>query len=311
MIFVNGGRLLRMVREGAKTKTEGGIIMAASRFAVDGDTYWKIRGKMLDIERQVRQKGGCPLNPRQLLGALQAIGEGRFAQDPASALVLPQRPPLIHGMFANLETQIANMRKWNERRRWGFTSADFVLGDPPAWPDDRLVAVVLVPYLPDHKGVTGIQRTFDELWEVTSRRQPNRDRWSEVRSDPQHLTLLDGITHTPGLRWEVIDLGANWDKQNGIAPNTVRSPASSPHAGILAATAHHPRWVRKMDSTTVPFVWAPGYRLAVPGRVPRVPIVGWSRDERLVHLRALWDDRRVPDYAVPRFRSPSLAGSGT
>ncbi len=219
-----------------------------------------------------------------------------------AAAAVRQKPQLIHGLFAPPTVQIANVREWNARRGWGFTDEDFVrLGEAPVWPEERLVAVTLVPYLDT------VQATFDALWEIAASRQKACFRWEHLFSDPGHLFLLDGITH-PGkcLRWEVIDLGANWDKKNGIAPETVRSAATSPHAGILAAASHSPKWVRVMDGVAVPFVWLPGYMAtaSVPGYVPRqrVPIFYFDFDIREVSLHARTSVDRFPRCAVPALR---------
>jgi len=211
----------------------------------------------------------------------------------------PPRPHLVHGLFVSTKDQVANIQEWNAKRSWGFVEADFTnLPPAPAWPADRLTAVVLVPYLET------VQRTLDELWQITGARQKNRWRWEKLLSDVEHLTLLDGVEHKPGLRWEVIDLGANWDKKDGIAPATVRSAASSPHAGIIAAGAHFPRWVRAMDRKNVPYAWAPGYVANIPKERPwcSVVVVGFDRvNNSQVNLDAGGNGQCDPRCAVPVF----------
>ena len=48
------------------------------KFNVNGEQYFNIDGKILEIKRQIRQKGGSSLNPKLVELALQDIIEGRF-----------------------------------------------------------------------------------------------------------------------------------------------------------------------------------------------------------------------------------------
>ncbi len=45
---------------------------------VTGDQYYILDGKLLEITRQLRQKGGYPYDLQQLEEALQAVIEGQF-----------------------------------------------------------------------------------------------------------------------------------------------------------------------------------------------------------------------------------------
>ncbi len=246
--------------------------------------------------------------PRQFSGAMMRLEKVAVWLDPQRATVKPSpvtarpNPELVHGLFVPSDVQIKNVKCWNQRSGWGFSEEDFAkLPPPPAWPDSPLVAVVLTPYLPDTPEVKGVQRTFDEHWAIAAARQRNSWRWDELLSDPEHLQLFPGITHEPGLRWEVVDLGANWDPKNDIAPLAVRSPERSPHAAILAAAAHHPVWVRQMDGVTIPYVWLSGYQVTVPGRSAwqHVPWLYWDRGSRQVQLSADLRDDCYGSTAVP------------
>lgn len=65
----------------------------AAKFAVTGDQFVVVDDRMRDIKRQLRLKGGSPLDPEQVAKALQWIVEGRFeittseeaVEEPASA----------------------------------------------------------------------------------------------------------------------------------------------------------------------------------------------------------------------------------
>lgn len=60
----------------------------AAKFAVTGDQYRRIDRRLREIQRQLDQEGGSPLDPKLVAGALQQIVEGRFeVQDAGSTIV--------------------------------------------------------------------------------------------------------------------------------------------------------------------------------------------------------------------------------
>ncbi len=225
---------------------------------------------------------------------------------------------LIHGLFTKPHAQIARMREWNREFGWGIPEGDFAAAEKsvPAWPKEKLVAVVLVPDLPanpneDGTVTYGFERTFHELWARASAEQDAG--WRYDNAGPVRLGLLKGIEHNPGIRWEVIDLGC----QRYCKPCDVRHPDRSPHAGILAAAALHPEWIKAMDGTNVPYVFAPGYVARTPDdrlgfdihviRQPEseewrgVPFVNFNRYDRVLRLLDIEDDFHGSDWAVPSF----------
>lgn len=223
------------------------------------------------------------------------------------ALMRHPRFTLIHGLFTSTEKQITRMRAWNKEFGWGIPDEAFAAAEKsvPAWPEEKLVAVVLVPYLADKKAeddtvTTGLERTFHELWMCAKAEQDANWRWHGYdKAGSDRLRLLKGIEHKVGLRWEVIDLGCQRNKK----PMDVRSSKSSPNAGILAAAALHPQWVKSMDGDKVPYVWIPGYEVQVPVYDPwaGVPNLFFSRVGRKIRLDYCWDDGCDPGWAVPSF----------
>ncbi|MFH1098656.1 MAG: hypothetical protein V1723_01910 [Candidatus Uhrbacteria bacterium] len=253
---------------------------------------------------------------RQHLAALREHFTPQLAaarENVAVPMVAHQRPRLIYGLYAPPDIQLVNVRKWNVRHKWGIPEAWFTnLGPVPEWPKDRLACVTLEVALPDQpekkdaQGVTipaipGYIRTVCGFWGIISAQHPNHRKYEQLLLDEEHLLLLDEATYKPGLRWRVLDLGANWDKTNGIVPATVRNPLTSPNVDGFAALAHHPRFVRRMDGVKVPYLWIAGFRVMVPGdgTPRRVPIVGWGRGARQVALYTYWDGHRSPCYSVP------------
>lgn len=119
------------------------------------------------------------------------------------------------------------------------------------------------------------------------------------KAGPERLRLLSGIEHKVGLRWEVIDLGCQRNKK----PMDVRSSKSSPNAGILAAAALHPNWVKSMDGDKVPYVWIPGYEVQVPDEGPwtNVPDLFFDRGRREIQLYYRWSGSCNSGWAVPSF----------
>lgn len=239
----------------------------------------------------------------------------------------------IATMFVPPRVQLCNLVRWNERRGWGFSDDDVtalereIPPEPPAAPGRlRLRARVLEIHLPDGRdGTPGHRRTFDELWDIVVREHGARPchlfglaeafGMKDGRGNPlaTSLALAPGMTHAPGLRWRTIDLGHGWPDPDpachpfcGLAPARLPTGIERPHAGILAAAAHFPLWLRRMDGTKVPYVWLPGYELKDvphdlgklgPARVTHHPTL--TRDREMPFLYMGWDLCPYRDYAVP------------
>lgn len=233
-------------------------------------------------------------------------------KDPALAEIvvnaLKHRSAVVpaQALFTEPYGQIEAIRHWNQQLGWRISDEEFAKASSsvPTWPKDELVAVTLVPYLDEDppagragkKGRTGMERTFQELWEVAT---------GEPYDGLDRPRLLKGVKHTPGLRWEVMDLGCH----RNVKPKDIRDPATSPHAGILASAALHPNWIKNMDGKNVPYVFAPGYKVDVPGQPSwgHVPFVGYVHGDRSpirwIHLSCCANDISDPSWAVPAFVS--------
>lgn len=193
----------------------------------------------------------------------------------------------MNKLFTSTDQQVEQCKTWNKKYRWGFTAQDFKnLPKPPQWPEGELTCVVLVPYLKD------TQSTFDSLWEIIASNHKNNWRWDEIKE----VELVSG-THKPGLRWEVIDLNAN----RGKSPEEVRKeqPDKLVNAGVLAAAAHFPNWVKAIDWINVPAVCLAGYRVLGDADFGSVPFLRWDRDLGKVYLYAYRAGRRHSGLALP------------
>jgi hypothetical protein len=210
--------------------------------------------------------------------------------------------------FASLVDQLANVRRWNEEREWGFPEWELEALDlSPASHGSSLVVDVLAVYLPGmaERKMNGVQWTCSELWDLASQRQPNSWCWDERMESPKPVRLLEGIAHQPGVRRVTLDLAASWDRRVGVRPLDVRTPSSA-SAEILAAAAHFPEWVRAMDGERVPFVCLAGYQLTVPTYETwrHIVCLSWSHLNRRINLSDNW-----ADYYQDRFSSPVLVGA--
>lgn len=183
-------------------------------------------------------------------------------------------------IFISPHEQIENVRKWNKARKWGIEERAFdQLPSPPAPPSGRfpLATVVLVPYLralsskpkkPQRKtrGLGGLltsqppmetdnstHRTCVQLARLMKVLCPTLDE--HLSSHPQSHLLPNVDEPEPGLRWETLDFDANV----GQDPNDCTDRDLSPHAGVLAAACHFPKWVELIDKEELPGVWIVGY----------------------------------------------------
>ena len=165
-------------------------------------------------------------------------------------------------LFCSPAEQIKKLRGWNKKYNLGLRSTD--IDNPPEPPQPRLLkpfqAVNLRVCLEGKGEVSGVQRTFDELWKIASAQYGGAWKWVLIRSEPEYLRVLPGSDYEPGLRWEVIDFVGN---VAGKDPWEVTDPVKSPHAGILLAIAAHQNWVRNLEWLGLPDPVISGYQLTL------------------------------------------------
>jgi hypothetical protein len=135
------------------------------------------------------------------------------------------------------DDQIANVKRWNRDRRWGFSDHEIAVAATkvaslPSPDPLRVRLPVLVPYL------VSVGRTFEELIGIMANPHSPTRRDERLTSGAEGLRLLPGTVHSRGLAWEVIGLQSN----HGAAPATCQGENSA-HAGVLAAACHLPGWV--------------------------------------------------------------------
>lgn len=205
---------------------------------------------------------------------------------------------LINGMFLPPDRQLELVKRLNLERGWDFTEADFEqLGLPPMWPTDNPLAVVVL-----NISLVDVAITFETAWNCITSVQPNQWRWDKFLSGPEQLRLLSGKTHQRGLRWQIVNLGANTNRK----PIDVRTTVTSPSSAILWMAFYSSKWVQAMDGSTIPYVCLPGYEVSFPDerRWIFVPNLRWLRIYRRVELNASLVDMSYGDWAVPALWEP-------
>jgi len=219
---------------------------------------------------------------------------------------LAARPSGASGVFVSLDQQLANVRRWNAMRRWGFAEAELSAVDlTPRGGGGPLVVDVVAVYLPGGKELDGVRRTCDELWLLAADQQPESWcwddwYWNQPDSGRKPVRLLDGIEHVPGVRRVTLDLGAHWMPGRHVRPLSVLGPRSA-HAEVLAAAAHFPSWVRAMDGRHIPYAWLAGYQVTVPKNSAhhRLPCLAWIRYRNMVSLASHEANYSQSGWAAP------------
>jgi hypothetical protein len=149
--------------------------------------------------------------------------------------------------------------EWNCTFDLGFTVAEIeALGEPPAWPDGELKAVVLSWSLETPQSTTAVS------WHIASKRngQYGRQGAGDLE-DQKYVRLAPGVPFTPHtLEWVTLDLGANRNRWGRVRPLDVRGEHSA-HAQVIQAAAYFPGWVKGMyrDGESLPSVCLVGYEV--------------------------------------------------
>lgn len=158
--------------------------------------------------------------------------------------------------------QISIAKQLNIRHRWGFAASDFHLLDyldefvPATETEMPLVAI----YLPEKDGISGVQRTFDELWEAAI--LPDgyvKSRADYISSNPSCLSLVEGIIHKPGIEIVGFDPNTTYLDISYFKNDESKWLASSE---ILSANIMFENWVRQCDGMKKFFPEFGGYRFA-------------------------------------------------
>ncbi len=232
-----------------------------------------------------------------------------YEMGPEAALVklgLQELPtPLFRGLYRTIQRQAACWREWLPALKISADLDAFLAKrEAPEWSGNRLTAVTLTLRGPS------AAKEFQLYWPLIKVQQKRSLSWDKFNS--KHVRWLNGSENTAKdwhFEWQVIDLGANRNMSSETVLETeTQVGKSQPNAGILAAAALHPEWIKSMDGQNIPYVYLPGYEVSVPGYdswqyVPGVDFARGDGCQRQVGLSVYGRGRTNPWWAVP-----SLAG---
>lgn len=192
-----------------------------------------------------------------------------------------KRAHLVNEIFNPASAQLESIEKLNTRLRLGIRPRAFAQAAKhiPTWPNTSRVGLVLVPYLPDAGRRSGPERTIRAL--IHALRPVLDDHPAHVKrllDDCMQRGLVTTAPHEQGLRWEIIDYGYVPDR--GTYGEVLSGESYEPaHAGVLAALALHPGYLRAIQ--THPEI--------------QYPVMGGY------HLKARPDDFRDGEYMLLSF----------
>ncbi len=258
---------------------------------VADETLGKLARQQHDLFRRVREGS---LDPDRVFAGVQAIIEGDF----------PEVSPVQLDWYISPEQQLARVHQLNSKYKWGFNKSDFPSEIPEFTPRTLTERLLLVAYLPDKGKVKGLQRTFDVWWEVMAAAPNGFDkvRWDRLKSDPNHLRLVSGTKHRPGIRWVVIDPNANHGQSTEAALKSVTEGTSLAGVEVLALAALCPEWATSWNGESSPFPNMSGLRVYYNSAWSYVPCIFRWDDDRELELLAFWAGHAHSGWASPTVR---------
>jgi hypothetical protein len=151
---------------------------------------------------------------------------------------------------------------------WGFTAEDVPLYVPAGSFATRTEVDLLAIYLPKKGKIGGVQRTFDELYGcIQAPTGFTKYSWPEFKSDAEHLRLLDGRKHRPGIRWVAFDPFANWiwglpngHKVEDLWATGANAGNNFAASEVLNALLLCPDLLDRMDGQNFPYFDLAGYQ---------------------------------------------------
>jgi hypothetical protein len=195
----------------------------------ENEKLYALAARQAEIFKRVRNGG---LSIDNALAGTQGVLEGHYPLN-------LQRYQYIPDWYVEPEQQIKKVQAFLDLN-------DVALLIPPA-PYFRqrtpFEVLMLAAYLPGKMCVDGVQRTKD-AWSnfIVPPKGHTKHVWDELKSDPQHLRLANGIKHVPGIRWIVLDPNTN----EGTSPKSCwNDPKIAPRlagAEILMAAAIFDEW---------------------------------------------------------------------
>jgi hypothetical protein len=210
--------------------------------------------------------------------------------------------------YVSPEEQIArNAVLFLQHPQWGF-SVDDIPPIPAGFvPQTKTEVLMLAIYLPKKGKIAGVQRTFDELYGCLEAPVGfEKWRWPDLKSDAEHLRLLDGRKHRPGIRWVAFDPFANWNPRSGRKVEDLWATCGKSLAASegFDALRLFPA-LREMDGKNFPHFDLAGYQVTWDGARKAwadCPYVCRLVDDRQMKLSASWADGVYRIFSAPTVR---------
>lgn len=298
----------------------GANVLEAS-FGTEEELTEEARAALADYREFCDALGDAPPDFRpRLLAALAPMSsdeasweQGRAFTDLMTALY-GQEKKAEGGKeyFLALEGQADLVEAWSIKGGWGFSKEEFaeVRKEIPSvrermkkYAHEPLVAPVLVPSFDDGGDAAkgGAARTLETLLPligVGHEKFSSSQRYEDMNASK--VRAVDGGAQVRRLAFEIIGLGDH----RGETPDSVRSKEGKlPGAGVIAAAALNPDWIRAMDEKDVPMAWAAGYEMTLRnvdywGNVPLISFI----PDRGVEIEPESARTTGDHVAVPSFR---------
>lgn len=172
------------------------------------DQLFSLNARQNEIMRRIKAES---LSIEDALAATQGILDGIYPLKPDVVAVSSTQP----SWYVSPEQQLERVMQLN--RQLGL---DFLVSDFPSIPENftprtPTEVLMLAVYLPDKGRQKGLQRTFDELWNLIEAPDGyTKCRWDKLKSDSKHLRQAPGYDYTPGIRWVAFDPNA----YRGLSP---------------------------------------------------------------------------------------------
>lgn len=207
-------------------------------------------GQMTELKRRFAEAG---LDYDKALEVLRD-------QELANVMVEALNERLLVAGLISLDAQLANIRRWNTERGYGFSNDELSAVDITPGGEQSLRRVdLLVPVSKD------MAWAFDDLWGIAGSQQADNWRNPDLKTDAAHLRVHPKATvYERGIHRVTLDLVAHHEPEDGRTVTEVREAATQSGETlaaleVLAAAAHFPEWVQAMDGEKVPYVDLAGY----------------------------------------------------
>lgn len=203
-----------------------------------------------------------------------------------------QRVHPIQGWHQEFLRQISIIKHLNEDQDLGFMSSELPKLDqaeefiPNTFSEKLLIAIYL-----DGKGCkTGIQRTFDMLWDLAE--VPfyfKKLRANYLNSSSDCLKLADGIEHNPGIKVIGFDPYAYCED---ISQFVNDSAVWLAHSEVLSANIMFENWIMQCNGIKIPFPVMAGYKFIGKSG-------DWQETIRIQHWKNDDDQKEFCMYSIP------------